>query len=151
MPRVKDWMELPTWLQARLRLDWLEVTPASGIVPPIGDPEYRVHRVGDSGWWTVDVGGAGGVRVEREGESHAYDDLPAGELKALVDAEGRACREAEQVETLYGLVLGNGVDPRALGRLWRSWQDEGLAEDRVIVRLATVLHDGLVYGNWPMA
>lgn len=152
MPRVKAWTELPRWLQDRLRWEWQNLTIKEGgrleDRPTIGDPEYRVYRVGGSEWWAVDSG-ADGVTLERERGSIAYDDLPEGELKALVDAEGRACRATAHIEVLHGLIVDNGVEPRALERLLAEWRGDGLSDDRVVVNLAGVLHDGLVYGNWP--
>lgn len=154
MPRVKRFEELPAWLQDRLRRDWeglhrgtAERPSAYEAVPPIRDPEYRVYRIGDSGWWAVDAG-TGGVTIEREGESHAYGDLPEGELKALVDADGRACRDAEHVELLYSIIRGHGVDPMALGRVMARM--EGWTDAQRVLDLTELLYDGVTYGDWPI-
>jgi hypothetical protein len=150
MPRVKRFRELPAWLQQRLKADWATVNdgPAPNH-PPIDDPEYRVHRVGDSGWWAVDAG-TGGVSIEREGESHAYDDLPEGKpLKTLVDAVGRSDRDSEHIELLFGMVRAQGaVDPRRLAAFVERIRGDGNADVRVIRELCDLLHRGLFCGDW---
>jgi hypothetical protein len=155
MPRVKKFEELPTWLRQRLAADWSSLYSPTHPVkgdPSIRDPEYRVYRIGDSGWWAVDAG-TGGVSVARDGKSHAYDDLPDDSpVKALVDSEVRAVRDAEHIEQLFQMILSrSGMDPRDLGRIVdearrppHSRTDAALVED-----LVGILYDGLRYGNWP--
>lgn len=148
MPRVKRFEELPGWLQETLRLDWRNVHgPKVPNHPPIGDPEYRVYRIGDTGWWAVDSG-TGGVWVERERVSHAYVDLPKDSpVKAAVDEEGRRCRTAAGVESLCEVILGHGVDVRALVEAAELEGDMSDAEK--LKRLAEILHVGLSEGRWP--
>lgn len=145
MPRVKSFEELPQWLQGRLGRDWEDLCHDG--MPPIGGPEYRVHRIGDSGWWAVDAG-AGGVTIERSGESHAYADLPEGELKALVDADGRMTRDADNVERVCEVILSHAVDPRMLGGHVARLRERGCTDPDLLEALVALLQEGLRTGHW---
>lgn len=149
MPRIKDFQKLPAWLQDYLKADWAAVCGGSGPShPPIRDPEYRVYRVGESDVWSVDTG-TGGVIVHHAGAAHNYDDLPPDSpLKAVVDAEGLRCRDAEAVETLFGLIRSHGVDARPLATMLLRMREDGLSDAMVVRELSGVLHDGLRHGNW---
>lgn len=149
MPRIKDFQKLPTWLQDYLKADWAAVCggPAPHQ-PPISDPEYRVYRVDGSDLWYHDAG-TGGVIVHREGEAYNYDDLPADSpVRAAVDAEGRRCRDAEAVETLFGLIRSHGVDARPLATMLLRMREDGLSDAAVARELAGMVYDGLRHGAW---
>jgi len=146
MPRVKRFEELPAWLQVRIAADWTTLCPVP--IPPIRDPEYRVHRLGDSGWWVVDAG-TGGITVEREGESHAYAELdPSSELFALVAAEAKLDRETDHIEKLTNVILGQGVSPLALGRYIVHLKEDGCTNADIVRDLVGLLCEGLDSGEW---
>lgn len=140
MPRVKNFDELPNWLQERLKSDWENMHVLGSerpAVPSIRDAEYRVYLI-TQGLWVVDAG-TGGITVETASGSKAYVDLPDdSEIKALVDAECKRIREARSVERLYDLVMG-------LTRLDRTALDMDPKRSAVetIRYLARILHENL--------
>lgn len=155
MPRIKRFEELPGWLRQRIRTDWDNLcrpAPGSPDVPPIRDPEYRVYRIDRdgvaTGWWSIDAG-TGGVSVESEFESHAYGDLrPNDPIKALVDAEGRRCRDASHVEMMYEIVRGRGADAQACGTAITRWRGDGLDDEAVFWQLVASLEGFKRTGDW---
>lgn len=159
MPRIKDFNKLPTWLQERLINDWRNLSPNSVEIPPIRDPEYRVYLISDTGaWadggglWLVDAG-TGGVTVETaEARSVAYVDLPDdSEVKVLIDQECRRLRDERDIERLYDIIMGYGVNPIDFGSRVNDLRQSGCDAGQVLKYLVKVLHDGLFIGKWPVA
>lgn len=152
MERVRNFEELPEWLRHRIAADWAML--CDGPVPshpPIRDPEYRVYRIGDSGWWAVDAG-TGGVTIESEDACHAYVDLPEGSpLRALVDREGRLWRDRENVEALYGVLRSRGADAFKLGSAMARWRTNGMDDEGVFWQLVIVLDHYKRTGDWELS
>lgn len=157
MPRVTKFQELPDWLRRKL-------SPTTSI----RDPEYRVHRIGDTGWWALDAG-TGGVVLSRQitGERMvsgvvdiSWDDLEADESrgKMMSFEEGDRLRTAVraefdprtgQIEALWTIMNQRGVDPRTIGRISGEMKKDKLNQEQTIKHLVGMLYDGLMYGNWP--
>lgn len=161
MPRVKDFYRLPAWLQLRLRSDWKALHPGGDAadVPPIRDPEYRVYRLGDTGWWSIDAG-TGGISFDRDGDSSvAWDDVVSTMKIPWLSATERvallvAVREefdpvAEQINQVCGILLQRGTDALAVADMIQTMRSDGCTEDQVLQHLVSALLDGLAHGNWP--